>query len=96
MGVGSVRRVSEGNVRLWGFQRGCKSKCSGYLLLRWEKRVLLRCALRQLRAVPGPCWGAPGSARAPLGHRVPGEAVLERERVYVIIGSYIMVFSTPL
>lgn len=68
---------------MWGSQRGCKSKCTGYLSFHWEERALLHCA---------------GRAGAPLGHRVPGEAVpaLERERVYVIIGSYIIAFSTPL
>lgn len=73
---------------MWGSQRSCKSKDTGYLSFPWEKRALLHCA--------GRAGAVPGSAGAPQGHRVPGEAVLERERVYVIIGSYIIAFSTPL
>lgn len=56
---------SEGNVGLWGSQRGCKSKCNGYLLFHWEKWALLRCEVRQLRAVPGLAGLSPGPAGTP-------------------------------
>lgn len=86
---------------VWGSQRGVNPNVTGICYFTGKSG---RCsALRsgscgpcrgRAGAVPGQCRGWPG----PLGHRVPGEAVpvLERERVYVIIGSYIMVFSTPL
>lgn len=69
LGVGSVRRVSEGSV---GISEGCKSKCHGCLLFHWQKRALLRSAVRQLRAVPGPCRGSAGDGRAPWDTASPG------------------------
>lgn len=69
VGVGCVRRVCEGDVGLCGSQRGCKSICSGYLLFHWEKRELLRCAVRRPRTVPGLARLSPGPAGTPRPRR---------------------------
>lgn len=84
MGVDSVRRLSEGSAGCGDLRGAVNPKIPDICHFPGKSG---RCCI--VRAVPG-------SAGAPQGHRVPGEAVLERERVYVIIGSYIIAFSTPL